>query len=87
MHVLCNIMYVDVNVVVDRARNKGIYGYLSFTPLPNFGWPTFNVNASISVICPHLYEMSLFLLYIFIYTCPIRSVGAHVRHLSGCQSC
>ena len=40
------VIYLDVKVV-DIASIIG-NGYLSFTPLPDFGWPTFGLNTSIS---------------------------------------
>ena len=90
MHMLYNIMYMDVNVVVDRARNKCIYAYLSYTPLSNFGWPTFNMNGSISNdLSPPAQTLPSILQCM--HTCTVLSIRTHVHIviimcLSGCMS-
>lgn len=81
-------IYLDIKVV-DIASIIG-NGYLSFTPLPNFGWPTFNMNGSISNdLSPPAPTLPSILQCM--HTCTVLSIRTHVHVvismcLSGCMS-
>ena len=61
-------IYLDVKCCWHCQHYR--YGYLSFTPLPDFGWPTFHLNASISNdLSPCICTNSFISIALHIITC------------------